>query len=70
MTDEADAANDSMQRELDNKLANLRKLLDKRELQPCGHCYYCNHPVDELRVFCDRGCAEDFEAFNKHKNRR
>jgi len=69
MSDEADNANDTIQRELDNKIAHSRNALAKRELQPNGHCYYCNHAVDELRIFCDRGCAEDFEAFDKHRRR-
>jgi len=69
VSDEADSANDFIQRELDSKIANSRNALVRRELQPNGRCYYCSHPVDELRLFCDSGCAEDFEAFNKHKRR-
>lgn len=67
MTDEIDAANDNIQRELDSKLANLRKQMDKRELQPKGCCHYCSHPVDSQKLFCDSGCAEDFEFFNKRR---
>ena len=67
MSDEADSANETIQRELENKIAHSRNALEKRELQPNGRCYYCSHPVDELRLFCDSGFAEDFEAFNKRK---
>ena len=69
MSDDIDAVTDNIQRELDNKIANSRNALMRRELQPSGRCYYCSHPVDELRLFCDSGCAEDFEAFNKYKRR-
>lgn len=67
MTDEIDMATDTIQRELENQIAHSRNALVKRELQPNGHCYYCNYPVDELRIFCDRECAEDYEAFYKRK---
>lgn len=37
-------------------------------LKPKGSCWYCNQPVDNIRRFCSKTCADDFrteeEAFN------
>lgn len=26
-----------------------------------GYCWYCNKRLDEIRRFCNRGCAEAFD---------
>jgi hypothetical protein len=37
-------------------------------LKPKGACWYCNQPLDNVRRFCSKACAEDFrteeEVFN------
>jgi len=37
-------------------------------LKPKGACWYCNQPVDNVRKFCNKTCADDYrteeEAFN------
>jgi predicted nucleic acid-binding Zn ribbon protein len=36
-------------------------------LKPKGACWYCNHPLDNVRRFCSKTCADDYrieEAFN------
>ena len=37
-------------------------------LKPKGACWYCNQPLDNIRRFCSRTCADDYrieeEAFN------
>lgn len=37
-------------------------------LKPKGACWYCNHPLDNVRRFCNKACADDYrieeEAFN------
>jgi len=37
-------------------------------LKPKGACWYCNQPLDNVRRFCSKTCAEDYrveeEAFN------
>jgi hypothetical protein len=37
------------------------------ELKPKGACWYCNQPLDNVRRFCSKTCAEDYrleeEAF-------
>jgi hypothetical protein len=37
-------------------------------LKPKGACWYCNQPLDNVRRFCSKSCAEDYrieeEVFN------
>lgn len=37
-------------------------------LKPKGACWYCNQPLDNIRRFCGKECADDYkteeEAFN------
>lgn len=37
-------------------------------LKPKGACWYCNQPLDNVRRFCNKTCADDYrteeEAFN------
>jgi hypothetical protein len=36
-------------------------------LKPKGACWYCNQPLDNVRRFCNKTCADDYlteeEAF-------
>lgn len=37
------------------------------DLKPKGACWYCNQPLDNVRRFCSKACADDYrieEAFN------
>jgi len=38
------------------------------DLKPKGACWYCNQPLDNIRRFCSKTCADDYrveeEAFN------
>jgi hypothetical protein len=29
-------------------------------LKPKGACWYCNQPLDSVRRFCNKSCADDF----------
>lgn len=37
-------------------------------LKPKGACWYCNQPLDNVRRFCSKSCADDYrieeETFN------
>jgi len=37
-------------------------------LKPKGACWYCNQPLDNVRRFCSKTCADDYrieeETFN------
>jgi hypothetical protein len=41
-------------------------------LKPKGACWYCNQPLDNVRRFCSKSCADDYrieeEAFNNPSN--
>lgn len=41
---------------------------DIADLKPKGACWYCNQPLDNVRRFCSKTCADDYrveeEAFN------
>lgn len=38
------------------------------DLKPKGACWYCNEPLDNVRRFCSKVCADDYrleeESFN------
>lgn len=31
-------------------------------LKPKGACWYCNAPLDNVRRFCNKECAEDYRT--------
>lgn len=31
-------------------------------LKPKGACWYCNAPLDNVRRFCNKACAEDYRT--------
>ncbi|HEY8606666.1 MAG TPA: hypothetical protein VIM12_06095 [Noviherbaspirillum sp.] len=31
-------------------------------LKPKGACWYCNQPVDNVRRFCSKDCADDYRT--------
>jgi hypothetical protein len=32
------------------------------ELKPKGACWYCNQPLDNVRRFCNKTCADDYRT--------
>ena len=32
------------------------------DLKPKGACWYCNQPLDNVRRFCNKTCAEDYRT--------
>ncbi len=42
-------------------LAGTRQQDDKA-LKPKGACWYCNAPVDNVRRFCNKECAQDYRT--------
>jgi hypothetical protein len=40
------------------------------DLKPKGACWYCNQPLDNVRRFCSKTCADDYrteeEAFSSN----
>lgn len=35
---------------------------DASALKPKGACWYCNAPLDNIRRFCNKTCAEDYQT--------
>lgn len=31
-------------------------------LKPKGACWYCNAPLDNIRRFCNKTCAQDYQT--------
>lgn len=50
------------QRELERNLARHRAAAQQQSrLQPKGYCHYCDEPLNEGQLFCDKHCSDDFE---------
>ena len=56
MSDEADAADATVEQHLKRALARRHATLPA-----VGQCYSCSAPVDAGRRFCDEECREDYE---------
>lgn len=59
--------------QIDNRIEPVKQAEPTRPenmaaLKPKGACWYCNQPIDNVRRFCSRSCADDYrteeEAFN------
>lgn len=70
MADEADAASENTQREINARIKASQDSLMRRELTPSGQCYCCRYPIGDFKIFCDSGCAEDYHAFNSNRRMR
>lgn len=48
--------------------AEVQQAKNTVALKPKGACWYCNQPLDNVRRFCSKSCADDYrieeEAFN------
>jgi hypothetical protein len=46
----------------------VRQPVSMATLKPKGACWYCNQPLDNVRRFCSKSCADDYrveeEAFS------
>jgi hypothetical protein len=47
--------------ETDNAVP-LRQATDVMTLKPKGACWYCNAPLDNIKRFCNKVCAEDYRS--------
>lgn len=63
--DDADHIDDRTAPDNGSSAAQLRTMA---ALKPKGACWYCNQPLDNVRRFCSKSCADDYrteeEAFN------
>lgn len=53
---------------VDARRAEPARPTSMADLKPKGACWYCNQPLDNVRRFCSKECADDYrieeEAFN------
>jgi hypothetical protein len=63
--DEADQAADLQEREMREKLRVSASKAQKREKIPRGLCYTCEAAVADPKLFCDKGCADEYETMKK-----
>lgn len=65
MPDEADLANDHLERELEQRILDVQR---SKPLPPSTDCLNCGEPVS-LKRYCSKECAEDDEARTRHMRR-
>lgn len=56
MADEADLAQDHIEKELSRSMARRRP-----SLVPTGQCFNCGEEVTGQACFCDADCRDDYE---------
>ena len=64
--DEADLANDHLQRELEQRILDVQRA---KPLPPSTECLNCGETVTLGRRYCSKDCAEDDEARTRHMKR-
>jgi hypothetical protein len=50
---------------IDNYVDSVRQatpVLGIAALKPKGACWYCNQPLDNVRKFCSKTCADDYRT--------
>ncbi|WP_019140486.1 hypothetical protein [Noviherbaspirillum massiliense] len=45
-----------------NALAAQQAAASMAALKPKGSCWYCNQPLDNVRRFCSKACADDYRT--------
>jgi hypothetical protein len=63
MSDEADVAQDHIERE--EALRKKYRKLSRLEVEPTGECLNCDTPLANGRRWCDSYCQEDWRKRNK-----
>ena len=64
--DEADLANDHLQRELEQRILDVQRA---KPLPPSSECLNCGDPPIEGGRFCCRDCADEHEARERQLKR-
>jgi hypothetical protein len=52
----------SSENEEADKAAPSRQAGSAMALKPKGACWYCNAPLDNIKRFCNKICAEDYRS--------
>ena len=72
MADEADLGNEVMEKWLQGRLEEFQHQLGQmgNEVEEEQVCRNCREPLPPGRKYCDKDCAEDYEARRKAEKRR
>lgn len=49
------------ERETGMQLSSGAPVPSRQSLPPKGSCWYCEKPLDSVKRFCGRGCADAFD---------
>jgi hypothetical protein len=41
---------------------SFKQVANASALKPKGACWYCNAPLDNIRRFCNKTCADDYRS--------
>ena len=66
MPDEADLANDHLERELEQRILDVQRA---KPLPPAIECLNCGETVKTGRRYCDDACREDAELRDRQQRR-
>ena len=66
MSDVADRAEWRIAKDIENAMANARKM---PQLVADGHCHYCDEDVAHGLLFCNTDCRDDYQNEQKAKRR-
>ena len=71
MADVVDDSDDKIEAMREMGLAQVRKRMAVRDLQPAGFCHspLCGEAVEGNRLFCDKDCSEDWDRAHAAKLR-
>lgn len=69
-SDETDHANALVDAERDSLIAKARANVGAYALVPDGECHWCSEDIEPPRVFCDGGCATEWDIARKRRARR
>jgi hypothetical protein len=67
MADEADKANDHMERELAIRIKAARAV---KTPETTGSCFFCGEDVGQGVRFCSKDCADDWERENEIRRKQ
>lgn len=62
--DDADRADDRIQRMIDEGIARVRA---RKHLQSIGACHYCAEPLTNGRLFCSKECSDNYAHEQERK---
>ena len=64
--DDANRAEDRIEKTIEASLEQVRRRMEYRELEPIGACHWCNEYIKDNRLFCCRECSDDWERNKRY----